>query len=104
MPKKQKNTRKNLPSDLLPSDLRGHTTYKAPTLATSHFHTTSVQTQLKRQSTVLRDYYIKNSKNFVKRKFCGGSKRLTRHFELSCNKRVAKYGFGVLGLIALSSG
>ena len=65
----KKNTRKNLPSDLLPSDLRGHTTYKAPTLATAISSTTSVKAPPKRQSTVLCDYYITNSKDLPRGKF-----------------------------------
>ena len=44
-----------------PNDLIGHTMYKAPTLSTAAFYTTSVQTQPKRQSEVLCEYYMPNS-------------------------------------------
>ena len=40
-----------------PSDLIGHTMYKAPTLATAAALATSTRTLPKRQSMVLRDYY-----------------------------------------------
>ena len=45
----------------LPSDLIGHTMYKAPTLSTAAFYTTSAQTQPKRQGQVLCNYSIPNS-------------------------------------------
>lgn len=47
----------------LPSDLIGHTMYKAPTLATAAVSTTSVATLPKRQSEVLCDYYMPKSSN-----------------------------------------
>ena len=43
--------------------------YKAPTLATAAFYATSAQTQPKRQSTVLCDYYTTNSKNLSRGNF-----------------------------------
>lgn len=55
----------------LPSDLIGHTMYKAPTLSTAAFYaTSSAQTQPKRQSTVLCNYYtpkggVLSSGNFI---------------------------------------
>ena len=39
------------------SNLIGHTIYKAPTLSTAAFNTTSVVTQPKRQGLVLCEYY-----------------------------------------------
>ncbi len=48
----KKSLGKNLPSDLI-----GHTMYKAPTLATAAFNATSAQTQPKRQSVVLCNYH-----------------------------------------------
>ena len=53
---KEKTLGKNLPSAL-----KGHIMYKAPTLPTAAFTTTSVQTQPKRQSIVLYNYSIPNN-------------------------------------------
>ena len=55
----------------LPSDLIGHTMYKAPTLPTAAALTTSARTLPKRQSVVLCNYYTPNSThvstgNFIK--------------------------------------
>lgn len=49
-----------------PSDLTGHTMYKAPTLSTAAALATSARTLPKRQSTVLRKYYITES-NYLSR-------------------------------------
>ena len=87
----------------LPSDLIGHTMYKAPTLATAAFYTTSVQTQPKRQSTVLCDYYSTKSKNLSRGNFvadANGSPALLSYTSLNGS---AKQDASAGGLIALSS-
>ncbi len=58
----------------LPSDLIGHTMYKAPTLPSAAFYTTSsVQTQPKRQSMVLRHYYTPKGNNLSRGNFVADS-------------------------------
>ena len=52
-----------------PSDLIGHTLYKAPTLATAAVLTTSARTLPKRQSIVLCEYYTPNSANLSRGDF-----------------------------------
>lgn len=64
---------KKSPGKNLPSDLIGHTMYKAPTLATAAALATSARTLPKRQSVVLCNYYTPNSTvlstgNFIKNK------------------------------------
>ena len=87
----------------LPSDLIGHTMYKAPTLATEHFYATSAKTQPKRQSTVLCDYYSTNRKNLSRGNFvsdANGSPALLNYMSLNGS---AKQDARASGLIALSS-
>lgn len=93
-----KSLGKNLPSDLI-----GHTMYKAPTLATAISSTTSVKAPPKRQSTVLCDYYSTKSKNLSRGNFVAdsnGSPALLSYMSLNGS---AKQAANVGGLIALSS-
>ena len=77
--------------------------YKAPTLSTAAFYATSAQTQPKRQSTVLCDYYTTNSKDLSRGNFVSnsnGSPALLKYMTLNGRaKQDARAG----GLIALSS-
>ena len=93
-----KSLGKNLPSDLI-----GHTMYKAPTLSTAHFNATSAQTQPKRQSTVLCNYYTTNSKNLSIGNFVAdsnGKPALLNYMSLNGS---AKQDARASGLIALTS-
>ncbi len=93
-----KSLGKNLPSDLI-----GHTMYKAPTLSTAAFNTTSVQNQPKRQSMVLCSYYTPNSNNLSTGNFIAdsnGEPALLKYLSINGN---AKQEARALGLIAMSS-
>ena len=52
----KKSLGKNIPSDLI-----GHTMYKAPTMSTASSYTTSMYAPPKRQSQVLYNYYMPKS-------------------------------------------
>ena len=93
-----KKTGKNLPSDLI-----GHTMYKAPTLATAHFYATSAQTQPKRQSTVLCNYYTPNSKNLSIGNFVQNSEGKPAQLNYLSVNGTIKQDPKTSGLIALSS-
>lgn len=93
-----KSLGKNLPSDLI-----GHTMYKAPTLATAAFYATSAQTQPKRQSMVLCTYYTPNSTDLSRGNFVADSKGAPAMLKYMSLNGVAKQDPRASGLIALSS-
>ncbi len=86
-----------------PSDLVGHTIYKAPTLPTAASYTTSVQAQPKRQSLVLCNYYTTQGANLSTGNFVsdksGNPALLIYYTDNGALKHDAKAG----GIIALSS-
>ena len=87
----------------LPSDLIGHTMYKAPTLSTAAFYTTSVQTQPKRQSQVLCNYNTPNNTNLSTGNFiadANGSPALLNYVSIN---GIAKQDARSAGLIAMSA-
>ena len=87
----------------LPSDLIGHTMYKAPTLPSATFYTTSVQTQPKRQSMVLCNYYSTNSTNLSTGNFVADSNNLPALLNYISLNGTPKQDARSAGLIALSS-
>ena len=87
----------------LPSDLIGHTMYKAPTLSTAAFYTTSVQTQPKRQSVVLCEYNTPNSTILSRGNFVADANGLPALLNYIVQNGSAKQDARVSGLIALSS-
>jgi len=87
----------------LPSDLIGHTMYKAPTLPSATFYTTSVQTQPKRQSMVLCNYYSTNSTNLSTGNFVANSNNLPALLNYISLNGTPKQDARSAGLIALSS-
>lgn len=89
---------KNLPGDLL-----GHTMYKAPTLPTAAFYATSAQTQPKRQSMVLCNYYTPNGKNLSIGNFVQNFEGRPAQLNYVSISGVAKQDPKAGGLIALSS-
>lgn len=87
----------------IPSDLIGHTMYKAPTLPTAAFNATSAQTQPKRQSMVLCSYYTPNSTNLSTGNFVQNSSGAPAQLSYISINGVAKQDPRAGGLIALSS-
>ena len=85
------------------SDLIGHTMYKAPTLPTAAFGTTSVQTQPKRQSMVLCEYYTPNNTKLSRGKFVSNEYNKPALLYYTTEKGLAKHDERSGGLIALSS-
>ena len=77
--------------------------YKAPTLATAHFYATSAQTQPKRQSTVLCNYYSTNSTNLSTGNFVADSNNLPALLNYISLNGTPKQDARSAGLIALSS-
>lgn len=87
----------------LPSDLVGHTMYKAPTLSTAAFYATSAQTQPKRQSQVLYKYYTPSGSNLSIANFVTDEKGEAAKLYFVSANGVAKQDPRSAGLIALSS-
>ena len=87
----------------LPNDLIGHTMYKAPTLPTAAFYTTSVQTQPKRQSEVLCEYYMPNSTDLSMGNFVVDKNGNPAQLYFVSKNGSAKQDARTSGLIALSS-
>ena len=85
-----------------PSDLIGHTMYKAPTLATAAVLTTSARTLPKRQSMVLCEYHTTNSNNLSRGNFVAdiNGRPAKLYFVKQNNK--PKADLLLSGLIALS--
>ena len=77
--------------------------YKAPTLPSAAFNATSAQTQPKRQSMVLCEYYILNSKVASIGNFEKNSEGGPAHLNYISVNGVAKQNPRASGLIALSS-
>lgn len=94
---------KKSPGKNLPSDLIGHTMYKAPTLPTAAFNATSARTQPKRQSVVLCNYYTSNSTNLSTGNFIQNSNGLPGQLNYISVNGGAKQDSRSGGLIALSS-
>ncbi len=87
----------------LPSDLIGHTMYKAPTLATAAFNATSAQTQPKRQSVVLCSYYTPNGTNLSTGNFVQNSNGQPAHLCYISASGAVKHDSRAGGLIPLSA-
>ena len=87
-----------------PSDLIGLTMYKAPTLATAAFYTTSVQTQPKRQSMMPCEYHTTNSNDLSRGTFVSNEKgEPVKLCYIMTGNSQPKYDERAGGLIALSS-
>ncbi len=86
-----------------PSDLIGHTMYKAPTLSTAAFYATSAQTQPKRQSMVLCSYYIPNSTDLSTGNFISDKNGNPTPLNYIIENGTAKQNENLSGLIAMSS-
>lgn len=87
----------------LPSDLIGHTMYKAPTLATAAVSTTSVATLPRRQSEVLCNYYMPKSSNMSSDYFVSDKNGEPALLTFPENQGVPVSDLLNGGLIALSS-
>jgi hypothetical protein len=87
----------------LPSDLIGHTMYKAPTLPSAAFNATSAQTQPRRQSMVLCKYYTTKSNGLSIGNFIADSNGKPAALSYVSVNGSAKQDSRASGLIALSS-
>ncbi len=86
-----------------PSDLIGHTMYKAPTLATAAALTTSARALPKRQSMVLCEYHTTNSNNLSRGNFVADTNGNPAKLYYVHQNNNPKVDTVLGGLIALSS-
>lgn len=86
-----------------PSDLIGHTMYKAPILSTAAFYTTSVQTQPKWHSEMLCKHYMPNSTKLSIANSVSDENGTPALLNYIVKNGSAKQDTRLSGLIALSS-
>ncbi len=91
------------PGNNLPSDLVGHTMYKAPTLATAAALATSARALPKRQSMVLCEYNTSNSDNLSRGEFIADKNGDPAKLIFIKEGKNPKADMVLGGLIALSS-